>query len=98
MPDLSRRRFLATTAALAGLAPLASACADPVAAATCDGYGALTPEDLASRAALQYVDQSPKPSELCTNCRLYSAPAGGSPCGGCQLFKGPVAPLGWCAS
>ena len=98
MPDLSRRHFIASAATLAGLGGLASACADPVAAAACDGYDALAPQDLASREALKYVDQSPKPAELCTNCRLYNAPAGGSPCGGCQLFQGPVAPLGWCAS
>ena len=98
MPDLTRRRFLASTAALVGLAPLASACGEAATAATCPGYDALTPQDLQSRAALQYADQSPKPAELCTNCRFYNAPAGGSPCGGCQLFQGPVAPQGWCKS
>lgn len=96
--SVTRRRFLASTGALLGLGPLVAACGDPVAAATCEGYDALTPQDLQTRAALGYVDASPKPAELCTNCRLYNAPAGGSACGGCQLFQGPVAPLGWCTS
>lgn len=96
-PSADRRRFLGTVGALA-LAPLAAACGGEVTAASCEGYSTLSAQDLQTRAALNYVDSSPNPTQLCTNCRLYSRPEGASPCGGCQLFAGPVAPSGWCSS
>ena len=93
---VSRRRFLATTGAVLGLGPAFAACGGPVTADSCAGYDALTEGDLQMRAALQYVDASPRPDQLCSNCRFYQALAGGSDCGGCQLFAGPVAPGGYC--
>lgn len=100
MPDFTtRRQFLAAAAALVGL-PALAACGEgaPESASACAGYDALSPADLQQRAALQYVDKSPAPDKLCLNCRFYTAPAGGSPCGGCQLFAGPVLPAGYCTS
>lgn len=95
---IDRRRFLGAVGALA-LVPLAAGCGGgDVTAASCEGYDALTEQDLQTRAALNYVDDSPNPSQFCTNCRLFNRPAGGSECGGCQLFAGPVAPGGWCSS
>lgn len=99
MSDLSRRRFLVSTAALVGLAPLAAGCGDEtIRAANCEGYGALDTAALKQRQALGYVDVTPNPAQQCTGCRFYQAPAPGAACGGCQLFAGPVAPGGYCAS
>lgn len=69
-----------------------------VVAAQCEGYDALTEQDLQTRRTLNYVDESPNPEQICSNCRFYTQPAGGSPCGGCTLFQGPVAPEGYCIS
>lgn len=103
-PDpFTRRRFIAVSGAALGLAPLApllAGCAgDPVVSATCPGYAALTPEQLQTRATLAYVDVTPELGKLCSNCKFYNLPTGQtSPCGGCQLFQGPVAPGGYCTS
>ena len=94
---IDRRRFLGALGAVA-LVPLAAGCGGDVTAASCEGYDALTETDLQARAALNYVDKSPNPSQLCTNCRFYNRPGSGAACGGCQLFAGPVAPSGWCSS
>ena len=71
-------------------------------AASCNGYDALTPADLQTREALGYVDAAPNPASRCDNCRLFNQPEmepeGRNPCGGCQLFQGPVSPGGWCRS
>lgn len=48
-------------------------------------------------ASLQYVPQSAKPEERCSNCQLYTA--GDGELGKCQLFQqGLVKSSGWCAS
>lgn len=99
--SVSRRRFLVSAGAVLGVGPVLAACGggdDTVAASECAGYGDLTAQDLQNREALQYVDVSPNAAQVCSNCRLYNQPQGGSPCGGCQLFAGPVTPGGWCAS
>ncbi len=67
-------------------------------ASECAGYETLTPRDLNVRQTLQYVDVSSYPEKQCQNCQLYKAPHSGSPCGGCTLFRGPVAPTGYCVS
>ena len=69
-----------------------------VQASECEGYDALTEQDLQMRETLGYVDESPNPEQLCSNCRFYTQPAEGDVCGGCQLFAGPVAPDGYCNS
>jgi hypothetical protein len=50
------------------------------------------------RQTLQYVEESPDPEKLCSNCQLYVAPEEGAACGGCQIIKGPIAPGGYCTS
>ena len=103
-PTPNRRRFLVATGAALGFVPLATALAGcggggDVTAASCPGYSALTPEQQAARTALEYVDVTPVPGQRCDNCRFYNVPTGAtSPCGGCQLFRGPVAPAGHCRS
>lgn len=97
---VSRRRFLATTAGAFALSPVLAACGGGdgggVVAANCEGYGALTATELQQRAALNYVDVTPIPTEMCSNCQFYVAAESGAACGGCQLFAGPVAPNGYC--
>ena len=97
---VTRRRFLASAGAVLGVGPLVAACGGggPTTASACAGYGDLTGADLAAREALGYVDKSPKPAEICASCRLYDLPEGDSPCGGCQLFAGPVLAAGYCNS
>ena len=99
MPNVSRRRFLASTAAAAGLAPFVAACSSgPERASQCQGYGALSTAELQQRQALDYVDDSPKLGQVCTTCRLYDQPTTDGGCGGCQLFPGPVVGQGWCTA
>lgn len=64
----------------------------------CDDVTGLTPEEIEQRKNLQYTDNSPDPNKLCQNCALYVLPEGNSPCGKCNLIKGPVSPMGWCTS
>jgi len=100
--SVSRRRFLVSAGAVLGVTPLLAACGGDgggdVTAASCAGYGDLNAQDLQNRQALNYVDASATPGQICSNCRLYNVPTGESPCGGCQLFAGPVAPGGHCSS
>jgi hypothetical protein len=47
--------------------------------------------------ALQYVHQSAKPDQKCSNCMFFTAEGGGL--GKCQLFaQGYVEETGWCSS
>ncbi len=64
----------------------------------CENYEGLTEQELAVRQTLNYVPDSPNANQVCSNCRFYVAPAAGETCGGCQLFKGPVNPGGYCTS
>lgn len=50
------------------------------------------------RKTLQYVAKSPNEGKYCKNCAQYIKPKGGSACGGCKLFSGPVNPNGYCLS
>ena len=56
----------------------------------------LTDAEKATRHSLQYVDQSPDPAKLCSNCNLFLPGSGG--CGGCTVMKGPIHPNGYCLS
>ena len=95
---ISRRRFFASTAVALGLAPLAACGERTVRASSCEGYDVLDTAQLQQRQALGYVDVTPDVAQQCATCAFYQEPVGGSPCGGCQLFAGPVAPAGYCAS
>jgi hypothetical protein len=68
-------------------------------AVDCSEYNQdLTEADLQTRQALNYVDESAKPDQQCSNCRFWQPDKFEGACGGCQLFKGAVDPQGWCAS
>ncbi len=74
--------------------------APPQAATTGDAAGQHVTEIPANAtlvASLQYVPESAKPEERCSNCQLYTA--GDGELGKCQLFQqGLVKSSGWCAS
>ena len=97
-PPRSRREFLVSVGAALGASAVAAACSSPVDSSSCEGYDALTPDQLATRTALDYVDESPRIGVKCTNCRFWLDGPDGSACGGCSLFAGPVAPGGYCSS
>ena len=58
----------------------------------------LSPQQMAARRALAYVDQSPEPARLCRGCQLFIAPTDDATCGGCQAVGGPIAPGGHCSA
>jgi len=64
----------------------------------CDDLTGLTDADIQMRQTLQYVSESPKPDQFCSNCQLYVPAAEGAACGGCTIIKGPIAPGGYCTS
>jgi hypothetical protein len=72
--------------------------AKPAAADPCGDTTGLTETDLTMRTNLKYVAVSTEEGKNCLNCKFYLADQHGADCGGCQLFKGPVAPLGNCSS
>lgn len=72
---------------------------EPTAAADpCSDLSGLSDQDKQMRTSLGYVKAGTDPEKRCNNCNFYVAPAEGSPCGGCTLFKGPVHPEGYCNS
>jgi hypothetical protein len=68
------------------------------AADPCGDTSGLTEMDLTMRENLKYVAESEYPDKNCLNCKFYLADQHGEQCGGCQLFKGPVHPEGYCTS
>lgn len=69
---------------------------------SCDDLSGLSDQEIQTREqqvqALQYVEETPNPDELCSNCAFWQEAEAGSQCGGCDLFPGPVHPDGWCNS
>lgn len=63
----------------------------------CTDTTGLTETEIATRKSLAYVDQSPIPEKLCSNCQLF-VPAKGDGCGSCTVVKGPIHPAGYCNS
>jgi hypothetical protein len=104
---VSRRTFIGQIVAGVGISGLIAACGGEQTdsaqsangqAGACSDYSGLTEQDLQVRESLDYVDVSPNPNEVCSNCQFYNQPEAGSVCGGCQLFAGPVSPGGYCIS
>lgn len=62
----------------------------------CDDLSAVSENDLALRKQFAYVDASPIEDSQCDNCNLFLPPKSEQRCGGCMLFKGPVAKSGYC--
>lgn len=68
------------------------------AATDCSDVSGLSDADKNLRQTLQYVETSPDPAKLCTNCQFYTPAEGGGACGACTILKGPIAPGGYCTS
>jgi hypothetical protein len=64
----------------------------------CPDSAALSATEVATRKALNYVDQSADPARLCSGCRLFKQPEQNAACGGCQVVVGPIAPGGSCSA
>lgn len=100
-PILSRRLFLGRTLVgltVVGIGASAAGCGeDAPPPANCGATG-LTPAETQMRTQLGYLDQATSPVKTCARCQLYTEPAAGSACGGCQLNLGPVNPTGTCNS
>ena len=62
----------------------------------CEDLSGVSKNDIEVRTKAAYVNKSPLPDNLCSNCNLHIPPAAGKECGGCLLFKGPVYPSGYC--
>lgn len=76
-----------------------SSASESTGAAPCNDTSGLTDADINLREeTFKYVNETPYPEKRCDNCQLYIEPEAGSQCGGCSLFKGPVAPGGYCNS
>lgn len=67
---------------------------------TCNDLSGLTDEEKSRREgqvnALNYVSETPREGQRCNNCQFWKPDAYESPCGGCQLFPGPVNAQGYC--
>ncbi|MFN4083779.1 MAG: high-potential iron-sulfur protein [Bacteroidia bacterium] len=66
--------------------------------ADCNDLSGVAEADLKQRESLGYVAQSTEEGKNCINCRFYQPGSQPNGCGGCQLFKGPVAEQGYCKS
>lgn len=97
--SITRRELLTRTVHLTVLGSAASAfiaCKDNKPAGfKCDDTTGLAPAEIEARKALGYVDASPEPAKLCTNCQQYVP---GTQCGTCKVLKGGVHPNGYCKS
>lgn len=63
---------------------------------SCTDTSGLTEQEIQMRNNAEYVDDSPHEDKTCDNCQLFTEPAGGEQCGGCQVIKGPIHPKGYC--
>jgi hypothetical protein len=99
---ISRKVFLGKISMLglagAGAGVLLKGCGNGEAVDPCGDLTGLSESDLQLRDALNYVAETPNPSERCDNCVYWVDDRYGEHCGGCTLFAGPVHPAGWCSS
>lgn len=110
---LSRRALLRRVALLGagtGASWLLAACGRSSASSSAEGGtgegesvacaedGQVSGADAATRRALSYVDESPRPDQRCANCRFFKQPAGDASCGRCEIVSGPIAPGGYCTA
>lgn len=95
----ARRRFLRLTLEVAA-ATAASVAVSAVAGCggrpTCDDTSGLAKDDVQARRDHKYVDTGPDPAKRCAGCQQYRGAPSENACGGCEVLKGPVSPLGSC--
>lgn len=101
--NVTRKDFLkklaGSSVAVAAGASLITACGESKPAKDpCTDTSGLSESDKTMRQNLGYVEKTPDVSKNCKNCQLYKMPEGGSKCGGCTLFGGPVTDNGYCNS
>lgn len=102
--EMSRRRFLGRLGLLGAVGValpvwrLSPAVALPDEALTCDDVSGLTEQQVQTRKALKYVDQSPDPKKRCNGCQFFVKPEKEGMCGGCKLLPGPIHPQGYCTA
>ena len=110
---MNRKDFLKSTILLgisgAGISAVLSACGgkekEPASGGgtaakandPCNDLSGLTDDEKETRTTFEYVAQSPKPDQHCSNCSLFIEPEAGKTCGTCQIVKGPINPLGHCS-
>ena len=63
---------------------------------SCVGTEGLTPDQVAVRDSMKYVDKTPKSDQDCANC-IHFKPASDGGCGGCAVVPGTIHPDGWCS-
>lgn len=99
---ISRRSFMARGLMLGAVAGATGAilqgCGGGGSDLQCTDTAALTPQELATRQSLEYVDRTPFPDKRCSACRFYQPAPSQAVCGGCTLIKGPIHPDGYCKS
>jgi hypothetical protein len=78
--------------------PVAQETEQKTATADCNDLSGIAEADLKQRESLGYVAISTEAGKNCSNCRFYQEGNQPNGCGGCQLFKGPVTPEGYCKS
>jgi hypothetical protein len=96
---MKRRELLKVSLYVLAAAPLTAAiaaCSKDQKPFTCTDTTGLTPDELAARKALEYVDTAPDPNKDCSKCQQYVAAAEAGKCGTCKVMKGPVHPRGYC--
>ena len=62
----------------------------------CNDVNNLSDTELATRKQFNYKGQTPNEDKYCSNCLHWRPPADSSPCGTCELVKGPINPNGYC--
>jgi len=62
----------------------------------CADLNGVTDGEIEKRQSLGYVMESAVTDNFCGNCGLFIPPKPNNGCGGCILFKGPVAYEGHC--
>ncbi len=96
------QRFSVLGAAGAGVGFLAKcggeAAEEQTAVTGCNDTSGLTAAEIQMREGLGYVDTSPMPEKVCTNCAFWEPAPPNELCGGCQLMAGPIHPDGYCNS
>jgi hypothetical protein len=99
MADALSRRDLLQRSAAGALVVLGAACGKNKAAPlACNDTTGLLPQDLTVRNLMKYVDVSPDPAKVCTNCQQFVPPPAPGSCGTCKVLKGTVNPIGSCIS
>ena len=63
----------------------------------CNALSQLSEEERVEREGYNYIDKTASPKINCANCDHWGEPEKGEICGSCDLFEGPVSPVGYCS-